>query len=326
MKALGKFFNPRYLLKFKAMNIIIAICLFVVFSFLLGMPIGQNKINSEKEIYEKYNYNVLREIPDRSDINQVVSDLLALECVVKDGVELTCGNLETENGYALYERQIEFEAEGIKKRITFVIDLFDIQNVYLERPDAKINYDPKEKFVLSEAGPFRNEENVENYLIIFWSDALYFQAHPYGTDELNITHNGNFLRTDTMKIFYKNNISEFSLKSEANGPAFGKFLLEQFIIGNENTLKLRAYTLAFLVGVFFTLIIVLIIWVFFRKNGKLKTVKEYYNIASLVAIPVFIVFFFILWFAPQAINIFIFIFSLLYLLVIYSINTTKELV
>ena len=72
------------------MNLIVAICVFVIFSFLLGMPIGQKKINSVRDIYEKYNYNVLKEIPDREDVNAVVSDLIGLECRVEDGVELVC--------------------------------------------------------------------------------------------------------------------------------------------------------------------------------------------------------------------------------------------
>lgn len=325
LKTLKKYFNPKYFLKFKSMNIIISICIFVIFSFLLGMPIGQNKINSVRDIYEKYNYDVLEEIPDTEEISEKLSELISLECRVGDGIELTCGKVEEK--YALYETQIEFEKNGITKRITLVVDLFDIPDVYLERPDAKINYNPKEKFVLSETGPYQVEENVENYLIIFWSDALYFQAHPFGTDALKIEHNGNLLRTDTMKIFYQNNIPEFDIFDiNPNGPEFGKYLLEQFITGNANTLKLRSYTLAFLVGVFFTLIIVLLIWVFFRKRDVLKTVKEYYNIAAIVSIPLFIVFFFILWFVPQAISVFIFFFSLLYLLVIYSLNTSEELV
>lgn len=325
LKKLGKYFSPGHFIKFKSMNLIVAICVFVIFSFLLGMPIGQKKINSVRDIYEKYNYNVLKEIPDREDVNAVVSDLIGLECRVEDGVELVCANLETEAGYALLERKIEFQVGEITKRVTFVIDLFPIHDVYLEFPGAKINYDPKEKFTVSR-DEFRHEQNVENYLVVFWSDALYFQAHPFGTNKLNVRHGGNLLRIDTMKIFYKNNIPDFELSGEANGSDFGKFLLEQFIIGNANTLKLRAYTLAFLVGVFFTLIIVLVIWIFFRRTGKLKTVKEYYNIAAVTSIPVFIVFFILLWFLPQAINVFIFIFALAYLLVIYSINTSKELV
>ncbi|MGI6767725.1 MAG: hypothetical protein ACOX43_01305 [Bacilli bacterium] len=325
LKALKKYFNPKYFLKFKSMNIIISICIFVIFSFLLGMPIGQKKVNSVREIYEKYNYDVLEEIPDTEEINEKLSEFLAMECRVSDGIEFTCGKIEEK--YALYETQIEFEVKGITKRITLVVDLFDIPDVYLEKPDAKINYNPKEKFVLSETGPYQVEENVENYLIVFWSDALYFQAHPFGTDVLNIEHQNNVLRTETMKIFYQNNIPEFDLsKISPKGPEFGNYLLEQFITGNANTLKLRSYTLSFLVGVFFTLIIVLVIWVFFRKRGILKTVKEYYNIAAIVSMPLFILFFFILWFLPQAISIFIFCFSLLYLLVIYSLNTSEELV
>ncbi|MDD4000851.1 MAG: hypothetical protein PHX62_08200 [Bacilli bacterium] len=322
LKYLKRFISPKFFLKFKSMNVIVSVCIFVILSFLLGMPIGQNKVSNSSKIYDNYNYDVLKEIPDDIIVNQVLEKLIDLECRVGDGIEFKCGKLEAVD---LHQEQIEFESSGITKRVTFVFDLFDIPSVYLE--EIKINYNPKEEFVLTNDGPYQVKENWEDYLIIFWSDALYFQAHPYGTNAANITHQGNLLRTETLKIFYQNNIPDFRLDDlEASGPSFGDYLLTQYDAGNANTLKLRAYTLAFLVGVIFPLIIVLVIWVFFRKSGKLKKVSEYYNIAAMVSIPIFIIFFILLWFVPKMINIFIFIYSFFYLLVIYSLNTREELV
>lgn len=321
---LKKYLNPQFLLRFKSMNIIISICIFVIFSFLLGIPIGVNSVSSTEEIFqEEYNYDVLRDIPDTPEIQAQIRDLLNQECQLEDGIELKCENLEEVD---LYQKTIEYTKDGITKRITFVFDIFDFQNVYLEV--EKINYNPKEEFVVSEDGPFKNEENVENYLVIFWSDALYFQAHPFGTDALNIVHNGQKLKTETIKIFYQNNIPNFKVDSKLvdNGPAFGIYILDCIIQGYANTLKLKSYTAVFLVGVFFTLITVLVLWIFFRKSGKLDTVAEYYNLAAIVSIPVFILFFILLWFVPSLINVFIFTFALLYLLVIYLLNSREELV
>ncbi|NLD25950.1 MAG: hypothetical protein GX661_01170 [Acholeplasmataceae bacterium] len=257
-------------------------------------------------------------------MNEVIRNLRNKECELDEGIELKCGGLEPID---LYEQEVEFVVDGITKRITFVIDMFDIKNVYLEVGDSKINYDPKSKFVVSE-DKYQPEENIENYLIIFWSDALYFQAHPYGTDALKIKHQGEKLKTETVKIFYQSNIPEFELNQNIpdKGPDFGAYLLEQIIQGRQNILKLKSYTMAFLVGVFYTLITVLVLWIFFRKNGKLKSVTEYYNIAAITSIPVFIVFFILLWFLPFLIDIFIFVFAVVYLMAIYRINTTEDLV
>jgi hypothetical protein len=318
------YLHPQSLLRFRSLNVIVAICIFVIFSFLLGTPIGHNMVRRNEKIYQDYNYQIFSQFPDNEAMGTVIRNLRNQECELVEGNELKCAQMEP---VALYQQQIEFVVEGITKRVTFVIDMFDIRDVYLEVGDIKINYDPKLKFTLTE-DDFQVEENVENYLIVFWSDALYFQAHPYGTDALKIDHNGKILKTATVKIFYQNNIPDFTLKSDIadNGPEFGAYLLEQIVQGHASTLKLKSYTLAFLVGVFYTLITVLVLWIFFRKNGKLKNVSEYYNLAAITSIPVFLIFFILLWFLPFLIDIFIFAFAAVYLLVIYRINTTEDLV
>ena len=137
LKKLGKYFSPGHFIKFKSMNLIVAICVFVIFSFLLGMPIGQKKINSVRDIYEKYNYNVLKEIPDREDVNAVVSDLIGLECRVEDGVELVCANLETEA--ATRSLNGKSNSRLAKSRKSHLCNRsFPIHDVYLEFPGAKI--------------------------------------------------------------------------------------------------------------------------------------------------------------------------------------------
>jgi len=144
IQLLKTFVLPHQMIKYKSINLIISICIFVIFSFILGLPVGQNKINSENDILNNYNYDVLHQIPNTTNINNVVTELNNRECSVIDGKELVCENL---NEIDVYINTIEFEVDGITKKITFVIDLFDIESVYLE--DAKINFDPKERFTTS---------------------------------------------------------------------------------------------------------------------------------------------------------------------------------
>lgn len=52
LKQLSSYLDPKRLIRFKDMNIIISICIFVIASFILGGPVGRNKIAAEDRILE----------------------------------------------------------------------------------------------------------------------------------------------------------------------------------------------------------------------------------------------------------------------------------
>lgn len=318
LKQLSSYLDPKRLIRFKDMNIIISICIFVIASFILGGPVGRNKIAAEDRILENYNYQVLSEIPNTSDARNIINQIISKECKVNDRKVLECSSFNGE-----FYNVLSFETEyGIKKNIHFVIDIFDISTVYIGKVDP--NYEPRERFILDEIGYV---ENTEDYLIRFASDSLYFQAHPFGINSLGKKHGNITLKTEVNQVYYQSVLPDFAIDSENLTPEdFGSYLLDQLIIGNQNKIKLKAYTLTFLIGVLFTLITIIILWIFFRKNGLIKKFNEYYNIAAVTSIPISIIFFIFLWFFPNLINIYIFVFSLIYVLVLYKINTSEEIV
>lgn len=318
LKQLSSYLDPKRLIRFKDMNIIISICIFVIASFILGGPVGRNKIAAEDRILENYNYQVLSEIPNTSDARNIINQIISKECKVNDRKVLECSSFNGE-----FYNVLSFETEyGIKKNIHFVIDIFDISTVYIGKVDP--NYEPRERFILDEIG---YAENTEDYLIRFASDSLYFQAHPFGINSLGKKHGNITLKTEVNQVYYQSVLPDFAIDSENLTPEdFGSYLLDQLIIGNQNKIKLKAYTLTFLIGVLFTLITIIILWIFFRKNGLIKKFNEYYNIAAVTSIPISIIFFIFLWFFPNLINIYIFVFSLIYVLVLYKINTSEEIV
>ncbi|HOH18217.1 MAG TPA: hypothetical protein PK087_02710 [Bacilli bacterium] len=185
---------PRWMVKYKSMSIIIAICIFAISSFIIALPPSQNKTLNEQDILNNYNFNVLSEFPNTAIVNNVIKQIVDKECAVVDGKELKCGQMEAVDNF---ETDFSFVEDGITKNIHFVIDLFDIKKVYLE--DEKIYYDVEKRFNIEKI-PY--QENHENYLIVFYSDALYFQAHPFAIDSLNINHKGHKLVPTTKKIFY----------------------------------------------------------------------------------------------------------------------------
>ncbi|MDD3106744.1 MAG: hypothetical protein PHP65_02930 [Bacilli bacterium] len=316
-------FLPRWMMKYKSMSIIVSICIFVISSFIIALPPSQNSNLNEQTILNNYNYEVLNQFPDTLVVNSVIKTLVDKECQVEDGKELKCNEMaEVDN----YEANFSFQHDGITKNVYFVIDLFDIEQVYLEVEGVKVYYDPDIRFTMEQ---FPYVQNEENYLMILYSDALYFQAHPDGIDQLNVEHNGIKLHSDTKKVFYQNNIGDFSFSidnPEQNGYQLGNYLLDQIIIGNKNTIKLQFFTYSFIVGVCFTTITILILWVFFHRQGKFKRFQEYYNIGAIASIPVTLIFFVLLWFIPKLLDIYILAFSLYYLSTLSIINNDEALV
>lgn len=313
---------PARIIKYKSINIAISICIFVISSFLLGIPVSQNRIVNENDIRDNYNYEILKQIPAETEINNKITALVNMNISVEDGRELKSANLPE----AYDEKKIEFYHDGIKKVLIIAVDLFDIKKVYLR--EEEVNYNPLKKFTVTNY-PYPEHEDVEYYLLLLSSDALYFQAHPWGTADLHIEHNGRILKTESKKIFYQNNIPDFTFSidnPQINGYKIGEYVLEQLITGNVNTIKLKSYTHTFLVGCLFTLITVLILWIFFRRNGTLKKFKENYNIAAVSSVPVTFIFFILIWFVPVLFNIYIYAFSLFYLFTLAAINNNEELV
>lgn len=312
-KFLNTYLNPKQIIRYKDINIIISICIFVISSFLLGAPVGKNKILADDGILEHEDYKVLSEIPNEEPINNVITELINKDCKVIDS-SLQCSNYTTEE---YYTNTISFVSRGITRNIYIIIDLFDINTVYIDEVDP--NFDPRERFTIEN---YPHAENSVDYLLRFASDTLYFQARPFGIN----SYDSN-LKEEVTEVYYQSLLPEFSIDSEnLNVDNFGSYILEQLSIGNENKIKLKSYTLTFLVGVLFTLITIIILWIFFRKNGLIKRFSEYYNIAAITSIPISIIFFILLWFNYNLINIYIFIFSLFYVLVLYKINTSEEII
>lgn len=116
---------------------------------------------------------------------------------------------------------------------------------------------------------------------------------------------------ESMKIDVKemNSISDL-------GNKFARNIIDLYL-----QYSLVQYTLqAILIVIIYPLLIVLILWLFFRKNGELKTFKEYYNIAAISSLLPTIISFIVLWFYPTMITIFGLILSVFYIFNLYRIN------
>lgn len=314
-KFLSTYFNPKKMVRYKDINIIISICVFVIASFLLGAPVGRSKVLADEGIIGHEDYKILNNIPSDEVTNNIIQEIISKECKVIDS-SLQCNGYESD---LYYTNTISIEGEnGLTKNLYLVIDLFDINKVFIDEVDP--NFDPRERFTIEN---FPYVENSEDYLLRFASDTLYFQARPFGIKEKH----PHVKKEEVIEVHYQSLLPDFAIDSEnIDVEDFGNYILGQLSIGNHNKIKLKSYTLTFLIGVLFTLITIIVLWIFFRKNGLIKKFSEYYNIAAITSIPISIIFFILLWFSYKLIYVYIFIFSLFYLIVLFKINSSEEII
>ena len=316
---------PSRMAKYRYISVLISVCIFILASYLLAIPAKTYITKNIDTMVTESNYLSLQSIekmPYEPAVNAVISEIQSKECHADfndDGVIiLTCDNLAIDDkGKSFYENDIVYiNDNSITINIHVVIDLFVTST-------DEANYNPTKEFVYSEE-KFPNIETNEYYLLILWPGALYYQAHPQGVTKANITHGETVLRESYSNASF-NDIGFNTIHFENAGDKAGDYLVQQIKVGYIPSYTNSYSLLTFFFCVIFPLLLVFLFWIFFRKTGRLKTFKEYYNIAALASIIPTIVTFIAIWFAPGIIsNLYLFGFSAYYLFVLYRINNSAN--
>lgn len=285
------------------------------------------KVSLNKKGYVEVNGNITSILSTKDTVHVDVNEN---KKIVINGVE-TSETIETDAAVAYfiprsdvnyYENTISYQNdEGITIKIKFVIDLYD------EKP----NFNPEEsfKYVVPEEGKvnetFPDINNTEYHLVIFRNECVYYQANPSGIADLQIERYGSNLNSVVIYSYYSSvNVDSSFFETTTKAVDSLSTIISVGYIANYNSV-FSIVTFVYCVG--FTLLFSFIFWLFFRKSGRLKKFKEYYNIASIVAIPITIVVFIVLWFYPDGIgNVYPLAFTLYYLFALYKINSTPEIV
>lgn len=209
-----------------------------------------------------------------------------------------------------YERTFSYIASnGVKTNLLFAINLnvATTENVPFSVEDTKYDY-----------------LNEEYFFIVCNLSSVYYQAHLKGIKDKAVEHNGNVL----VEAGYNTRYGTSVINSEdINVDNFGTYFLNIFKQGYVELCVSNFTFIALLYLMFFTLIISLLFSLLFRRNGRLKKFKEYYNIASLAnLIPLVITFVFTFinpaWFG----TVYLTTFTIYYLFVLYRINNSPEMV
>ena len=166
--------------------------------------------------------------------------------------------------------------------------------------------------------------NEEYFFIICNLSSVYYQAHLKGINEKNVEHGGNVLTSVAYNTQYGTSVIN---SEEFNVENFGTYFLNIFVNGYAS-MSISNFTLiALLYLMVFTLIVALLFSLLFKKNGRLKTFKEYYNIAALANLVPMLITFIFTWFNPAWFGtVYLTGFSIYYLFVLYRINNSSELV
>ena len=108
---------------------------------------------------------------------------------------------------------------------------------------------------------------------------------------------------------------------------FSTFLYN-YIVDGYSSLAISNFSIISIIYVVgFTLIVSLLLSFLFRKTGRMKKFKEYYNIASLANIVPLVITFIVMWFNPAWFGtVYLCAFAVYYLIVLYRINNSSEIV
>lgn len=256
-----------------------------------------------------YDYIITSSSPEVLVIdNNIYVDSFKTDLSINDDEKLLI-NLTINENVSYYKKEYVYTNENNKKiHLTFIIDL-DAQTL----AQSTVEYDEK---------IHQNILNEEYYYITIANNYISYQAHPKGIDAALKTSETKLQSAQIMVPY--SNTGEFSI-NDLQTSDVPEYLLSKLEIGYALFASSSLELQMFIYCIVFTFVVSILFFILFRKNGRLKTLKEYYNIASIANIIPSIVCFIIMWFSPVLVgSIYLFVFAVYYLLVLYRINNSPE--
>ena len=176
-----------------------------------------------------------------------------------------------------------------------------------------------------------NSENIHfkpsidnnHIVVILGTDSLFYSYHNVIKENEEYIDNPNI---STAKIFWSidysfnaNEMINYNAKTSLDN--FARLISRGFAAQLSLVTQFSIFLYVFL----FPMIIVLMVFILFRKSGRLQTLKEYFNIAAISTIVPVLITFIVSWFYFEAYSFYVFVFATYYLLMILKINTVKEI-
>lgn len=168
--------------------------------------------------------------------------------------------------------------------------------------------------------PLLNENHI---FMILGTDSLYYSFYNI------IEQDGEYIENPSNSIARNYWTMDYSFDANEIINTNAKVSLDNLARliskGFAASLSIFAQFSVFLYVFLFPMLIILMVFILFRKSGRLQTLKEYFNVAAISSVvPVFIAFL-VSWFYVEAYSFYVFIFATYYLLMVLKINTVKEI-
>ena len=209
-----------------------------------------------------------------------------------------------------YEQDISYVNDlGVTQNIKFIIDL------------------TKESISSS---PFTIEStdvdylNQDYYYVLICNSAVFYQAHLVGINDKKVERDGKALQCQAYNVF----TSKLPFDLTDINPTDFPVIIYNYLIDGYCSLAISNFSLISLIYVvLFTLVISLLFVILFRRTGRMKKFKEYYNIASIANIVPILITFVVMWFNPAWFTVvYLVTFAIYYLFVLYKINNSSEMI
>lgn len=316
MEFIKSIFLPSKMNRHRYNNAFVSVLIFFISAFILTIPASIRIEKEKNDLVDAFGISFLTDIPDTENTKAIMK-LTEYGCSVTDGV-LTCKNEdlipqandeEIVISYVVNVPQKNGQELEVTRNVYFVFDFFSGEPQY--NIDERFDNLPR-------------EENTVNYLVLFQKDLILRRMQP------PLDENGNPLIV--LNRMVKFSYHGFSTNELGNTPAeAGDYLGRVFLNAYVPEFKNEQMINAIFVLIPMSLLIVTIVWLLSRSHGRLKSFKEYYNIASICMLPITIVFFMAFWFVPiMRHNEILFfvntIFGVYYLFTVFRLNNLPEII
>lgn len=350
MDFLKSFIFPNKMRRFRYMSVIISILIFFATSYILMFPIGV-----------RANKNIDKFIEDNSYFTKGIYDLKLTnedyKIITNRGYNIkkrTLGTTSDDEVVEVIAKSYERE-DNQKVNVTIIFDPYNVReeeivkvrDLYIESLDVeKPNDEQYEKALyigkLVSVNSYRDsdfdyDQGISEYsaksleelkeldkkLTLF---SLYNIEDRDGEDDYLIIFYPNYFIVNCedkiLGTYYRNKKDvDFTSFGVANfGNEVAVFLTESIVEASLSSQQFSTFVTVLLLPFAY----VLVIWLFSRKTGALKTYKEYYNIAAISSVIPTIISFIICWFTDKGLIIYSPLSLVAFLISAYQINLHKE--
>lgn len=309
--------SPLKMARFRTMSVLIAIIIFLLSVQIIYFPFKEAILRQGPVFEQDYTLIPLKDLPDDEEVNQFAKRLKDMGCAIDKNKRLVCDGLE--DGELVEETFVfHHEETGYTKKLHFFIDY------YIEK-DPRV--DLKEGF---KSADYPYVENEEDYFLVLTPQFLYYQAYTMLTEAEKkdpVKHGDEALVGAAITLHY-GIFKEFDLKVDepaVSGYLIGDYLARKIVEGMVEAYASSSIINLFLIAFLFPLLFITIYWLVFKRTGKLRYFKEYYNIAAIASLVPLLIVFVIAWFLPVVINWYMFAFGLYYLFILYRVNNAREI-